>query len=156
MGRNNEDFFKEHEKNHASFWDWDGNGSNVAYTDVRKGVDHPDVQHTFLNGHCHGLACHINELNGNTIGRIRLVDEDEEETKHFFNYDHKDPEMGIDIHGRRPIKDMMHDVASPVYKAYHEPITPKEMHDETADEDKWLPIAHGASKQVAQAIIRKL
>ena len=156
MGRNNEDFFTEHAKNHAAFWDWDGNGSHVAYTDVRKGTDHPDVQHAFLNGHCHGLACHINRLNGNPIGRVVQDDEFEgTETVHFFNYDHKDPSMGIDIHGKRPIEDIMDNVLG-TYDGHHERVTPEQMHSETTSTDKWLPISHGASEQVAKAIIRKL
>jgi hypothetical protein len=159
MGANNADFFEEWNKHHVPFNDWDGNGSSTAYADVRKGVSHPDVIHAFSNGHCHGLACQINELAGHPIGKVTFKNAEDVEpwdvaTQHFFNYDKNDPKFGFDIHGRRLVTDIVKHVQGPHGSPLkHVKISKEQFHEETANENDWLPIHHDASATAAKQIL---
>jgi len=159
MGRNNEDFFAEYNRHHVPFNSWDGNGSTTEYSDIRKGASHPDVVHAFTHGHCHGLACQINELAGHPIGKVVYSNPDPDNPNehgaiHYFNYDKSNPKFGFDIHGRRPVEEIVNSCKNgwgdPMH---HEVVSKEDFHKETANEEDWLPIHHEASNTVAKQIL---
>jgi hypothetical protein len=150
MGRNNKDF-------HIPYSIWDGNSSATHYADVRKGISHEEVRYAFLNGHCHGLACQINELGGHPIGKVsykKPESPEEEGALHYFNYDKNDSKFGYDIGGRRPIADIVSEVGSKSILK-HEKISNEQFHQETSNGEYWLPINRAASTVVAKQILGK-
>ena len=106
----------------------------------------PSMRNVYRNGQCHALALAIHHQAGHPIGVVHLWGS----PNHFFNYDKNDHSMGIDVDGRRPVKDIVKE-----YGESHRQVTPNYVMKKTSEE-KWLNAHHEAAHAVAPTVLNTL